>query len=70
MSDQERMRTADATYDCPTCGKRVETVAERHKTMGVSYPVWVAGPCHNPECPDHVPEWMHTDPRRRAYHRH
>ncbi|HSA51055.1 MAG TPA: hypothetical protein VLH10_13245 [Yinghuangia sp.] len=60
------MRTADAKYVCPTCGHRVATIAERHKTMGVAFPVWVPGPCHNPECPDRVPEWVHTDPRRHA----
>jgi hypothetical protein len=66
MDDQERMRTADAKYVCRTCGHPVATVAERRKTMGVFFPVWVAGPCHNRECPDYVPEWMHTDPRHHA----
>lgn len=29
---------------------------ERHKTMGVFVPVWVAGPCHNPRCEQYVPK--------------
>lgn len=68
--ERHRMRTADARYVCPTCGKRVATVAERRKTMGVAFPVWVAGPCHNPECPDALPAWMRTDPRHETGHRH
>ncbi|MEU0173200.1 hypothetical protein ABZ178_07610 [Streptomyces massasporeus] len=35
---------------CPTCGQPVETVVRRHKTLGTWVPLWVAGPCHNPEC--------------------
>ncbi|MGK5693504.1 hypothetical protein ACSNOJ_11520 [Streptomyces sp. URMC 128] len=35
---------------CPTCGQPVETVVRRHKTLGAWVPVWVAGPCRNPEC--------------------
>ncbi|MFD3420062.1 hypothetical protein [Streptomyces decoyicus] len=31
-------------------------VIERRKSLGVVYPAWIAGPCHNPECPDYVPE--------------
>ncbi|MFD8226682.1 hypothetical protein ACFV16_21215 [Streptomyces massasporeus] len=35
---------------CPTCGQPVETVVRRHKTLGTWVPLWVAGPCRNPEC--------------------
>jgi hypothetical protein len=28
----------------------VETVVRRHKTLGAWVPLWVAGPCRNPEC--------------------
>ncbi|WP_406863070.1 hypothetical protein ABZO31_22580 [Streptomyces sp. HUAS MG47] len=35
---------------CPACGKAVGTGVERHKIMGAWVPVWVALPCHNPEC--------------------
>ncbi|MDN0195685.1 hypothetical protein [Streptomyces sp. S.PNR 29] len=35
---------------CPVCGQPVETVVRRHKTLGAWVPVWVAGPCRNPEC--------------------
>ncbi|MFC5657481.1 hypothetical protein [Streptomyces nogalater] len=30
------------------------TVVERHKSFGVFIPVWTAGPCHNPRCPEYV----------------
>ncbi|MET8245708.1 hypothetical protein ABZV31_15570 [Streptomyces sp. NPDC005202] len=35
---------------CPVCGQPVETVIRRHKTLGAWVPVWVPGPCRNPEC--------------------
>ncbi|GAB2857556.1 hypothetical protein GCM10027074_25740 [Streptomyces deserti] len=35
---------------CPVCGQPVETVVRRHKTLGAWVPVWVPGPCRNPEC--------------------
>ncbi|MDH6440074.1 hypothetical protein M2158_008615 [Streptomyces sp. SAI-144] len=44
---------------CPVCGQPVQTVVRRHKTLGAWVPVWVGGPCHNPECeanPDRVTE--------------
>ncbi|GAA2582963.1 hypothetical protein GCM10010304_26540 [Streptomyces roseoviolaceus] len=28
----------------------METVVRRHKTLGTWVPLWVAGPCRNPEC--------------------
>ncbi len=41
---------------CRSCKQPVDTVVERHKTMGVYVPVWVAGPCHNPQCHQYVAE--------------
>jgi hypothetical protein len=41
---------------CPVCGQPVETVVRRHKTLGAWVPVWVAGPCHNPDCEASVEE--------------
>ncbi|MGA5901053.1 hypothetical protein [Streptomyces venetus] len=35
---------------CPACGQPVETVVRRHKTLGTWVPLWVAGPCRNPDC--------------------
>ncbi|MEV5429908.1 hypothetical protein [Streptomyces sp. NPDC052701] len=39
---------------CPDCGQPVETVVRRHKTLGAWVPVWVPGPCRNPECATHA----------------
>lgn len=39
---------------CPACGRPVDTVVRRHKTLGAWVPRWVAGPCHNPECEAYV----------------
>ncbi|MEU9629964.1 hypothetical protein AB0D89_24580 [Streptomyces luteogriseus] len=41
---------------CPACGQPVETVVRRHKTLGTWVPLWVAGPCRNPECGAHDEE--------------
>jgi hypothetical protein len=41
-------------HACPVCGQPVETVVKRHKTLGAWVPVWVAGPCHNPQCEAYV----------------
>lgn len=42
------------SHACHSCRQPVEDVVERHKTMGVYVPVWVAGPCHNPRCEQYV----------------
>jgi hypothetical protein len=42
------------THVCPACGQPVDTVVRRHKTLGAWVPVWVPGPCRNPECEAHV----------------
>ncbi len=41
---------ASEGHVCPVCGQPVETVVKRHKTLGAWVPLWVAGPCRNPEC--------------------
>ncbi|MBC2904840.1 hypothetical protein [Streptomyces cupreus] len=58
---------------CPVCGQSVETVIQRHKTLGAWVPRWVAGPCRNPQCEAFVEEGAEEDPhahhhRRRAHH--
>lgn len=35
---------------CPVCGQAVEQVVRRHKTLGAWVPLWVPGPCRNPQC--------------------
>ncbi|MFI8385160.1 MULTISPECIES: hypothetical protein [Streptomyces] len=39
---------------CPACGRRVDTVVRRRKSLGIFIPVWGRGPCRNPDCPDHM----------------
>ena len=39
----------------------METVVKRHKTLGAWVPVWVPGPCRNPECAAYVPEGAEPD---------
>ncbi|MEU6349518.1 hypothetical protein ABZ896_09345 [Streptomyces sp. NPDC047072] len=46
---------------CPACGQPVRTVVRRHKTLGAWVPLWVAGPCHNPECAAYVAEGAEPD---------
>ncbi|MEU6280495.1 hypothetical protein [Streptomyces sp. NPDC047028] len=40
---------------CPVCGRPVDTVVRRHKTLGAWVPVWGPGPCHAPDCPSRTP---------------
>ncbi|MQY34827.1 hypothetical protein SRB17_27970 [Streptomyces sp. RB17] len=35
---------------CPVCGRPVDTVVGRRKTLGAWVPVWGPGPCRNPDC--------------------
>lgn len=51
---------------CRSCKQPVDTVVERHKTMGVYVPVWVAGPCHSPRCDQYVPEQVPVSSARSA----
>lgn len=55
--DSERNPRAARSSDhvCRSCKQPVDTVVERHKTMGVYAPIWTAGPCHNPHCDQYVP---------------
>ncbi|MBT2406747.1 MULTISPECIES: hypothetical protein [unclassified Streptomyces] len=39
---------------CPACGRPVETVVRRRKSLGIYIPEWVPGPCRNPDCPRYV----------------
>ena len=39
----------------------METVVKRHKTLGAWVPVWVPGPCRNPECEGYVAEGAEPD---------
>ncbi|MEU6378616.1 hypothetical protein [Streptomyces sp. NPDC046909] len=49
---------------CPSCGQSVGTVVKRHKTLGAWVPVWVAGPCRNPECEAYVEEGAEPEGER------
>lgn len=49
---------------CPVCKHPLETtIKRRHKTLGVVVPVWGPGPCHNPDCPDHLEEPVPNSPQ-------
>ncbi|ARE74632.1 hypothetical protein ACFVZ8_03085 [Streptomyces sp. NPDC059558] len=39
---------------CPACGRRVDTVVRRRKSLGIFIPVWGRGPCRNPDCRDYA----------------
>ncbi|MFF4577251.1 hypothetical protein [Streptomyces sp. NPDC001389] len=40
---------------CPACGKPVETVVRRRKSLGIFIPEWGPGPCRNADCPRSAP---------------
>ncbi|MFF1510420.1 hypothetical protein [Streptomyces sp. NPDC058326] len=57
MKAEPKSRTTPSSQRvCRSCKQPVDAVVERHKTMGVYVPVWVAGPCHDPNCDQYVPE--------------
>lgn len=57
MKTQRKSRTnPPSRHVCRSCKQPVDAVLERHKTMGVYVPLWVAGPCHRSECDQYVPE--------------
>ncbi|MEC4015364.1 hypothetical protein [Streptomyces sp. H27-D2] len=56
MRRKERDTATQAEHVCPACDHPVTTVIKRHKTLGIFVPAWVAGPCHNPDCREHVPD--------------
>ncbi|MCF2530486.1 phage terminase large subunit family protein [Yinghuangia soli] len=62
MRTEKMEAPPQAEHVCPACKQPVATVAKKHKTMGVFYPRWVAGPCHNSECAEYIPAWVHPDP--------
>ncbi|MCA2201448.1 hypothetical protein [Streptomyces sp. SMS_SU21] len=68
-SDRRRDGSRSTELLCGSCGQPVDTVVTRHKTMGINVPRWRAGPCHNPDCPDYVPEMVPADTLRRAEER-
>ncbi|MCB5169165.1 hypothetical protein LG634_30700 [Streptomyces bambusae] len=47
---------AEHPFRCPACGRPVETVVQRHKSLAVFVPEWRPAPCRNPDCPQYVPE--------------
>ncbi|MFJ8909025.1 hypothetical protein ACIRG8_17560 [Streptomyces sp. NPDC102359] len=59
--DRKRDGTRQTELVCGSCRQPVETVVERHKTMGINVPHWRAGPCHNPDCEAYVPELVPAD---------
>lgn len=36
---------------CPACGRHVDRVVGRRKSLGVFVPHWGPGSCRNPGCP-------------------
>ncbi|WP_037891395.1 hypothetical protein [Streptomyces sp. NRRL S-87] len=40
---------------CAVCGKPVDEVVHRHKTLGAFVPEWGPGPCRNPDCSAYEP---------------
>ncbi|AXE84131.1 hypothetical protein C1703_03895 [Streptomyces sp. Go-475] len=69
-SDNERRAASRPRYVCRSCEQPVDAVMERHKTMGVFVPVWVAGPCHNQRCEHYVPELVTVTSVRGATWQH
>ncbi|CAL9288097.1 hypothetical protein SUDANB180_06185 [Streptomyces sp. enrichment culture] len=56
MRGEQKHRTRTSEFVCGSCKQPVGTVVERHKSFGIFIPVWTAGPCHNPRCPEYVSE--------------
>jgi len=65
MRSDERATAPQAGHVCPACDNPVTAEITRHKTMGVFVPLWKSGPCHNPDCPEFVPEWVRKEPTTR-----
>ncbi|MFD6908672.1 hypothetical protein ACE1N8_29460 [Streptomyces sp. DSM 116494] len=65
--DRKRDGTRPSGHVCGSCRQPVDTVVERHKTMGIYVPHWTAGPCHNPQCEDYVPEQVPAHSARGAH---
>ncbi|CAL9352097.1 hypothetical protein SUDANB126_00500 [Streptomyces sp. enrichment culture] len=58
--------TVSSDHVCSSCGKPVDTVLERHKTMGVFAPLWATDPCRNPDCARYEPERTAHETERTA----
>ncbi|MEU3725765.1 hypothetical protein [Streptomyces sp. NPDC031705] len=43
-------RAGHEQHVCPACGRPVETVVRRRKSLGIFVPEWSPGPCRNPDC--------------------
>jgi hypothetical protein len=56
MRVERKHRTRTSEFVCGSCKQPVGSVVERHKSLGVFVPVWTAGPCRNPRCPESVTE--------------
>ncbi|WP_329038889.1 hypothetical protein OHT61_15545 [Streptomyces sp. NBC_00178] len=66
MARTERQTGRQAEYACPACKQPVETVIERHKTLGIFVPHWGPGPCRNADCHRHTAETGAKDAPGRA----
>ncbi|MBT3152224.1 hypothetical protein HTV45_15250 [Streptomyces sp. CHD11] len=64
--DRKRDGARPSEHVCGSCRRPVDTVIERHKTLGIYVPRWTAGPCHNPGCERYVPEQAPAHPARGA----
>ncbi|MFC9243085.1 hypothetical protein ACFT7S_03270 [Streptomyces sp. NPDC057136] len=53
MSSHQRETKPQTEFTCPACKQPVATEMTRHKTLGIFVPVWQAGPCQNPDCPEY-----------------
>ncbi|MFF1273591.1 hypothetical protein ACFVZC_09310 [Streptomyces marokkonensis] len=65
-SGKDDRATPRSGHVCGSCKLPVDAVVERHKTMGIFVPAWVAGPCHNPECEQYVPRLVPVTSARGA----
>ncbi|MGW3211060.1 hypothetical protein ACWDBC_02245 [Streptomyces parvus] len=59
MDSKKRDLQQRAAFMCPTCKQPVSSEIHRHKSLGIFVPVWRAGPCENPDCPEYAAarEW-------------
>ncbi|WUN94609.1 hypothetical protein OHT51_11230 [Streptomyces sp. NBC_00299] len=62
MSKAAHETSPRGTLVCPVCKQPLDmTIKRRHKTLGIFVPVWGPGPCHNPDCPDHLEQPEHSN---------
>ncbi|KOU66044.1 hypothetical protein ACWGCI_04030 [Streptomyces sp. NPDC054949] len=63
MAGREQQRTHETVapqagheqQSCPACGRSVDTVVRRRKSLGIFVPQWGPGSCKNPDCSTYVP---------------